>query len=292
MRKREKLLLGVGAIAGLVAVRKSKEATAHPAPAKPYRSSLFWRVYDGTTQAVDHWIGWDKLPTPASLLVLVGLRNILRKKNLYDTSGNTPFTPPPYEPAFLSDRTLDGSYNDLTNPVMGQQKTRFGRNVPPEHTKQEPEPELLSPSPRAVSVELMTRKEFIPATSVNLLAASWIQFMVKDWFNHGEGDPDKRWDIPLAKGDPWPDGRMTILKTVPDPTRQSGETGPKTFVNFETHWWDASQIYGGGASPEDRLLGRTGVDGKLPIGDDGLLQLPMTTPRARCSSRGGGSAST
>jgi hypothetical protein len=124
----------------------------------------------------------------------------------------------------------------------------------------------------------MTRNEFVPATSVNLLAATWIQFMVKDWFNHGEGDPNRSWDIPLGKDDPWPDKSMTILKTVEDPTRTPGERGPKTFVNFETHWWDASQIYGGGARPEDKVRGRTGVDGKLPIGPDGLLQLPTDNP--------------
>ena len=40
-----------------------------------------------------------------------------------------------------------------------------------------------------VSRELLTRHDFIPATSLNLLAAAWIQFMVKDWFSHGAGDP-------------------------------------------------------------------------------------------------------
>ena len=31
----------------------------------------------------------------------------------------------------------------------------------------------------------MARNEFIPATIAEHLAATWIQFMVKDWFGHG-----------------------------------------------------------------------------------------------------------
>ena len=38
----------------------------------------------------------------------------------------------------------------------------------------------MTPNPRTVSRRLLTRKEFIPATTLNTLAATWIQFMVKD----------------------------------------------------------------------------------------------------------------
>ena len=34
----------------------------------------------------------------------------------------------------------------------------------------------------------MTRDEFIPATTLNVLAAAWIQFEVHDWFSHGPND--------------------------------------------------------------------------------------------------------
>ena len=38
---------------------------------------------------------------------------------------------------------------------------------------------------------------------------------------------------------------MAIPRTPRDPTRPIGHEGtPPTFVNLETHWWDASQIYG------------------------------------------------
>ena len=41
---------------------------------------------------------------------------------------------PEWDPAFEKQRTVDGSWNDLANPTMGMAGTRFGRNVPIEHT--------------------------------------------------------------------------------------------------------------------------------------------------------------
>ena len=43
----------------------------------------------------------------------------------------------------------------------------------------------MTPNPRVVSRELLTRDSFVPATSLNMLAAAWIQFMTRDWFSHG-----------------------------------------------------------------------------------------------------------
>jgi hypothetical protein len=240
-----------------------------------YRDTPVWRAYDKLAQAIDHRVGWHKVPTPLGLLVLVGLRNILRQKNLYDTTAGpstTPTTVPPFRAPFLTSRTADGSYNDLDNPAMGMRGTRFGRNVPIAETFPEAMPALMEPNPRTVSRELMTRHEFVPATSVNVLAATWIQFMVKDWFSHGEGDPARIWEVPVAADDPWYQHPMTVLKTLPDPTRPVDSANPPTFINFETPWWDASQIYG--TSPEAQAMRRTGHDGKLVIGADGLLVLP------------------
>src|SRR6266851_4897767 len=57
------------------------------------------------------------------------------------------------------------------------------------------------------------------------------------------------------------------------PTRPATSSNlPPTYINTETHWWDASQIYG--SSKEQQALRRSGRDGKLIIGSNGLLQLP------------------
>jgi hypothetical protein len=251
---------------------------AEPAGSKRgYRNTLWWRLYDWSAQAADRRFGWDKLPKPIGLLVLVGLRNILRQRNLYDTAGLpsavTPKVPKP-TPETLTTRTPDGAYNDLGSPAMGMAGTRFGRNVPLRWGHREAPDRILDPNPREVSRELLTRHEFIPATSLNVLAAAWIQFMVKDWFSHGAGDPQHFFELPLAEDDPWPQRPLRVLKTLPDPTRSVGDGGPQTFLNTETPWWDASQLYGGGTTAGDQLPRRSGSDGKLLIGADNRLVFP------------------
>ncbi|HET7530145.1 MAG TPA: peroxidase family protein [Mycobacteriales bacterium] len=242
-----------------------------------YRSSLAWRIYDGIATALDHRFGWDRLPRPVGLLTLVGLRNVLRRENLYDTGALPAVNRPKPAPATAqarAGRTADGSYDDLDDPAMGMAGTRFGRNVPLEATTAETASTVFEPNPRLVSRELLTRHEFVPAPTLNVLAAAWIQFMVKDWFSHGEGDPDRSYDLPLDADDQWPQPPLHVLATLPDPTRPVGTTMPPTFVNKETHWWDSSQIYGGGSMPQDRTHRRSGVGGKLLIGSDGRLALP------------------
>jgi len=65
----------------------------------------------------------------------------------------------------------------------------------------------------------MTRHTFTPATTLNLLAASWLQFQIRDWFSHGQSVKDDPWMIPLAENDTWPQSDMKVMRTMPDPTR-------------------------------------------------------------------------
>jgi hypothetical protein len=87
-------------------------STAPEIPGSDYRRSLVWRVYDRTAQTIDHKVGWDKLPLPGGLAVLIGVRNILRKKNLHDPSTVVPIvsgpTAPPRTPDHLVARSVDG----------------------------------------------------------------------------------------------------------------------------------------------------------------------------------------
>ncbi|OLE23947.1 MAG: heme peroxidase [Catenulispora sp. 13_1_20CM_3_70_7] len=235
-----------------------------------YHTSLFWRVYDRVSTAVDRRVGWSRLPYPLALAALVGLRDVLRHRNLYDTG--SPAVPPvlePYRPEDLSTRRIDGSYNNLAKPRTGMAGTRFGRNVPLERTYPEPLPDLLQPNPREVSRALLTRTRLIPATSVNALVAAWLQFMIRDWFSHGHSASDDPWVIPLAADDDWPDRPMKVFRTVPDPVEPGR---PPACLNTCTHWWDASQIYG--TTREYQRLVRSGRDGKLTVNDDGSLPVP------------------
>ncbi len=227
-------------------------------------------LYSSFTEWVDRRIGWDKLPWPLGLLVVLGVRFKLRAKNLYD-SGRGPLDVPPagdeWHADHLTARTIDGTYNDLEDPLMGGLGSRFGRNVPPEHAFPDPDDLLLEPNPRRVSLELLTRKEFIPATTLNLLAGAWIQFEVHDWFSHGQNETENPWRVDLAADDPWPQHPMEIQRTRQDPS--ADPSGPPTFVTADTHWWDGSQIYG--SDPTFARAIRSGEDGLLRITAEGLL---------------------
>jgi Animal haem peroxidase len=224
-------------------------------------------LFTDVAERIDRRRGWDHLPLPLAMLVLIGLRNRLREKNLYDT-GRGPLDKPDVDdhPRHLTARTLDGTFNDLDDPLMGSLGSRFGRNVPLEYTIREPEDTLLEPNPRTISRELLTRKEFIPATTLNLLAGAWIQFEVHDWFSHGKNEAENPWVVPLADDDPWPEHPMQIHKTRRDPS--ADPSGPPTFVTDDTHWWDGSQIYG--RDPAFAQALRSGEHGKLRVDEHGL----------------------
>ncbi len=224
---------------------------------------------------------WHRLPTPLALLKLIRFRETLRQKNLHDTSQipdaeKLPHPTPDPEGRHLTTRTFDGSFNDLEHPEMGMLGTRFGRNVPLKDAYPDLQ-NIMTPNPRVISRALMTRDQFIPATSLNLLAASWIQFQNHDWFAH-HNHPSKKFEIPLAQDDPWPEEHrpMTVAHTAEDETRLPGDTSaPPTYISRSTHWWDGSQIYGHDLDTADKL--RSHVDGKLTIGDDGLLPFDEAT---------------
>jgi len=223
--------------------------------------------------ALTERIGWQKLPLPLGVLALLLARIRLRQDNLFDTN-----TPPIVNeavlqgtgPRYLVARSPDGSHNDLAQPRMGSTGTRFGRNAPPGATQPESPARTLTPNPRVVSKELLTRDAFIPATTLNLLAAAWLQFEVHDWLSHGRNEPNDPWQVPLAEDDDWPERPMRILRTGKDPTAPPGQPNV-TFQNTATAWWDASQIYGSGLDMLDRL--RSGERGKLRLDANGLLPL-------------------
>ncbi|ABW12098.1 Animal haem peroxidase [Parafrankia sp. EAN1pec] len=235
------------------------------------RSSLS-RIYDAAAVRIDRRIGWSRFPPPLGLALLFGLRNVLRRENLFDTDALPSSGGPvaaPYDDRYLVQRTADGSWNDLDEPTMGMAGTRFGRNVPLANAYREPEPQLLSPNPRDLSRALLTRTTFQPAETVNSLVAAWIQFMVRDWFSHGAHPTDNPWVLPVRGDDDWPDRPMEIPRTTPDPTRPPrSDDSPWTSINVVSHWWDGSQIYGTTRAEQQRR--RSKVDGKLRVGPGGL----------------------
>jgi hypothetical protein len=222
----------------------------------------------------DPWTNWYReTDMRKQLAKLATMRTILEENNLWDTYRFA-------EPATTScpanaktTRQIDGTCNDLTKTWMGAAGTRFGRNMDPTGSFAQAETStLMSPNPRTVSRELFTRDSYKEVPFLNLLAASWIQFQVHDWFNHTTTQLDFM-NVPLDPSDPLAQNGATFMrvpKTAPDRTRKIVETslGP-TYPNEVTHWWDASQLYGSDLATSNRL--RTFSGGRLKTDAFGLL---------------------
>ena len=218
---------------------------------------------------------WYDLPGPLAAKKLIGYRDELREKNLHDTEEpplESSTVPPPGEGQ--GTRTSDGTYNDLSCPRMGSAGMRFGRNVPLSETFPDVA-NLMTPSPRRVSLELLTRTTFQPAKILNVLAAAWIQFQVHDWFVHKKGVGSHAHEIPLADGDTWHERPMRVPKTPADAPKVAGSTRPPAYINENTHWWDGSQVYG--SSPASQASLRAGRDGKVLVSPSGRLGVDPTT---------------
>jgi Animal haem peroxidase len=240
---------------------------------EPYQPGLLRRLYDKITGKVAVKHPWYQLPEALGLAELIGIRDTLRRENLVDTSrlpAVDPVKPPPYDPSYETARTADGSWNDLEHSEMGMAGTRFGRNVPLEYTWPDRD-RIMVPNPREISRKLMTRDTFNPAVAGNALIAAWLQFMIHDWFKHGTSPKDNPWVVPAVAGDDWPAPNVLVMRTPPDPTTPPGSMLPPTYLNVNTHWWDASSIYGDDLE-QQRFL-REGSGGRLRL-VDGLPPVP------------------
>ena len=157
-----------------------------------YKPSIGERLLVGVFHLINKVIAWHKLPSLVGALNLDALRIELRQYNLHDgyssgtVQGNQTTDPMP-DKRFENARNSDGKFNSTAMPLMGCAGMRLGRNFPRQLTPKPTEEELWNPNPRMLSEKFMARKGpkgFIPATTLNLLAAAWIQFQTHDWFFH------------------------------------------------------------------------------------------------------------
>ncbi|MGH1419061.1 MAG: peroxidase family protein [Hyphomicrobiaceae bacterium] len=230
---------------------------------------------------------WHRWPFIAAVIIVVGHRANLRRENLFDTESSPSEIEPQPNCDINEARSYDGSFNDRDAPQMGMAQTRFGRNIPLAHSFEETAPQLYHPNPREISNRLLARKEFVPVPHLNLLAAAWIQFMVHDWLTHGKNDKTDLHELSLPEGDDWIDkngeARMRIPRSPVSPdSGPEDENRPKSYRNYATHWWDASQIYGSDhekcmrlrSDPNDKdTPGLPLPDGKLWLDGNGMLPI-------------------
>lgn len=228
----------------------------------PVRNVVIGGAVRAMFQALNRYLPWYKLPVRLGLLNIEALRYVLRARNLFDSEVREapprarPVPPVPPGEDVRVNRTFDGTSNDLSAPEMGSVGSAFGRNLRPDLR-----PDLFDePSPIAVSQQLLHRDAFLPARSLNLLAAAWIQFQVHDWVDHARyplGQADVR--VSLPPGMTWrnmPGGpvehEMRIAGNVPFAGPGPNPMSP-VFPNATTPWWDASELYGADLAKSNQL---------------------------------------
>jgi hypothetical protein len=218
----------------------------------PLRNRIFSTLALGISSLVNRFFDWDKLPLRLSLLNLDMFRHVLRRDNLIDTDAPEapprarPLPPLPGEHDRVA-RTFDGRGNDLSAPEMGAVGQPFGRNLKPDYR-----PDLFdTPNPVTVSETLLKREAFLPARSLNILAAAWIQFQVHDWVDHERLALGKK-DVRVKLPDGFPKWRNTPSGPEEAEMRIAGNVAlsesadglQRVFGNQTSHWWDGSEVYG------------------------------------------------
>ncbi|XP_059453695.1 alpha-dioxygenase 2 isoform X2 [Corylus avellana] len=205
---------------------------------------------------------WHRLPVLLGLAYLGIRRHLHQRYNLLHVGG---INGRKYSTEEFSYRTADGTCNHPGDDTIGSQGTFFGRNMPPATTPYG----LLEPHPTVVASKLLGRKKFIDnGKQFNMVACSWIQFMIHDWIDHLEDTQQVELRAPdeFSSGCPLKSFKFFKTKTVSagSPNLKIGS------LNTRTPWWDGSVIYGNNKDGMRRV--RTFKDGKLKITQEGLLQ--------------------
>ena len=189
---------------------------------------------------------WYQLPQLLAMVRLIEIRNELRAKNLHDTEepalAMKPI-PPNLDPALRKERTLDGTYNDLDVPADGRRRpplrpqrpararvSRQGESIRAESARRQPRADDAR-HVQAGDDSQPARRRVDPVHGARLVRAQAI----------GTRPTASRSRSRRATTGPTP--RCACRAVVPD-AAPAGSTRPPAYTNPNSHWWDASQVYG------------------------------------------------
>jgi hypothetical protein len=149
-------------------------------------------------------------------------------------------------------RSIDGSGNNLQDPLMGATFTELLRLVFSDYADGISEiPEAGLPSARVVSNIVSSQDELIPNTlNASDYVWQWGQFVDHDIDLTDGVNPPEPADIPVPAGDPFFDpldtGTQVIAfnRSVFDTSTGTGIDNPRQQINKITAWIDASNVYG------------------------------------------------
>ncbi|KAL4574624.1 hypothetical protein LXL04_021459 [Taraxacum kok-saghyz] len=230
--------------------------------------SFFDTIIFYIVHMVDKFGSWHRLPVLLGLGYLTLRRYLHQRYNLLHVGS---MSGDKYDVGKYFHRTADGKFNHPTDDAVGSKGTLFGRNMPPCTTKFGCDLylttiKLLDPHPSVVATKLLERRQFVDCgNQFNMIACSWLQFMIHDWIDHME---DTNQIEILAPVDQCP---LKSFKFYRSKEISTGTVQPNTgFINTRTPWWDGSVIYGNDEIGMRKV--RSYKDGKLKISRDGLLE--------------------
>ncbi|XP_044477163.1 alpha-dioxygenase 2 isoform X2 [Mangifera indica] len=234
----------------------------HPQLSKTVaKMNLFDALLFYIVHLVDKLNFWHKLPVLLGLAYMGIRRHLHQRYNLLhvgEINGQK------YDTEEFCYRTADGKCNHPSDDTIGSQGTFFGRNMPPSSSAYG----LLDPHPTVVATKLLARKKYIDnGKQFNMIACSWIQFMIHDWVDHLEDTKQVKLTVPKEIASRCLMKSFKFFKTKRVPAASLDvKIGS---LNTRTPWWDGSVIYGNNDEGMRRV--RTFKDGKLRITGDGLL---------------------
>ncbi|KAH0919330.1 hypothetical protein HID58_026990 [Brassica napus] len=199
------------------------------------KMSLFDTFLFYIVHLVDKLGLWHRFPVLLGVAYLGIRRHLHQRYNLVHVGG---INGQSYDTDEFSYRTADGKCNHPSDDSVGSQGTFIGRNMPLCTSQYG----ILDPHPSVVATKLLARKRFIDnGDQFNVIACSWIQFMIHDWVDHLEDTHQIELEAPeeVASGCPLKSFKFLRTKKV-----LSGDHHKTGAVNTRTPWWDGSVVYG------------------------------------------------